>query len=102
MIVGGLILGAGIGETGIGFLVAVAGLISLGIGTVFSFITLPVEQDTSNRKLASLHNKNIVYKEDFAHSRGSLKQAARTYLFAALGFLAMLLHSELQIFDGRD
>lgn len=43
MIVGGLILGAGIGETGIGFLVAVAGLISMGISTVFSFITLPVE-----------------------------------------------------------
>lgn len=102
MIIGGLILGAGIGETGIGFMVAVAGLIFMGIGTVFSFITLPVEYDASNRALAWLQNKNMVSQEEFAGSRDALKWAARTYLVAALGSLAMLLYWALQIFGGRD
>jgi Zn-dependent membrane protease YugP len=43
MVFGGLILGAGSGQTGIGFMVAVAGLIFMALGTIFSFITLPVE-----------------------------------------------------------
>jgi Zn-dependent membrane protease YugP len=102
MIIGGLILGAGIGETGIGFMVAVAGLIFMGVGTVFSFITLPVEYDASNRALAWLQNKNMVSQEEFAGSRDALKWAARTYLVAALGSLAMLLYWALQIFGGRD
>ncbi|MFT5674025.1 MAG: Zn-dependent membrane protease YugP [Polaribacter sp.] len=102
MIIGGLILGAGIGETGIGFMVAVAGLIFMGVGTIFSFITLPVEYDASNRALAWLQNKNMVSQEEFAGSRDALKWAARTYLVAALGSLAMLLYWALQIFGGRD
>ena len=102
MIIGGLILGAGIGETGIGFIVAVAGLIFMGVGTIFSFITLPVEYDASNRALAWLQNKNMVSQEEFAGSRDALKWAARTYLVAALGSLAMLLYWALQIFGGRD
>ena len=102
MIIGGLILGAGIGETGIGFMVAVAGLIFMGVGTIFSFITLPVEYDASNIALAWLQNKNMVSQEEFAGSRDSLKWAARTYLVAALGSLAMLLYWALQIFGGRD
>ena len=102
MIIGGLILGAGIGETGIGFMVAVAGLMFMGVGTIFSFITLPIEYDASNRALAWLENKNMVSQDEFAGSRDALKWAARTYLVAALGSLAMLLYWALQIFGGRD
>ena len=51
LIMGGLILGFA-SKTGIGFYVAVAGLVLMAIATTFSFITLPVEYDASNRALA--------------------------------------------------
>jgi hypothetical protein len=102
LVIGGLILGAGAGQTGIGFMIAVAGLIFMALGTVFSFITLPVEYDASNRALAWLENKNMVSREELAGSKDALKWAARTYLVAALGSLAMLLYWALQVLGGRD
>lgn len=102
MVIGGLILGAGAGETGIGFMIAVGGLIFMALGTLFSFITLPVEYDASNRALAWLQSKNIVSREEFAGSKDALKWAARTYLVAALGSLAMLLYWALQVLGSRD
>ncbi len=102
MVIGGLILGAGAGETGIGFMIAVGGLIFMALGTLFSFVTLPVEYDASNRALAWLQSKNIVSREEFAGSKDALKWAARTYLVAALGSLAMLLYWALQVLGGRD
>ena len=102
MVFGGLILGAGSGQTGIGFMVAVAGLVFMALGTIFSFITLPVEYDASNRALAWLKNKNMVSQEELAGSTDALKWAARTYLVAALGSLAMLLYWSLQVLGGRD
>jgi Zn-dependent membrane protease YugP len=102
MVFGGLILGAGSGQTGIGFIIAVAGLAFMALGTIFSFITLPVEYDASNRALAWLKNKNMVSQEELAGSTDALKWAARTYLVAALGSLAMLLYWGLQVLGGRD
>lgn len=102
MVIGGIILGATSGETGIGFMIAVGGLILMAIATVFSFITLPVEYDASNRALAWLHNKNMVSQQELAGAKDALKWAARTYLVAALGSLAMLLYWGLQILGGRD
>jgi hypothetical protein len=102
MVFGGLILGAGAGQTGIGFIIAVAGLVFMALGTAFSFITLPVEYDASNRALAWLKNKNMVSQEELAGSSDALKWAARTYLVAALSSLAMLLYWALQVLGGRD
>jgi Zn-dependent membrane protease YugP len=102
LIFGGLILGATSGATGIGFYIAIAGLIFMGFGTLFSFITLPVEYDASNRALAWLKNKNMVSQQELAGATDALKWAARTYLVAALGSLAMLLYWGLQILGGRD
>ena len=51
---------------------------------VFSFITLPVEYDASNRALAWLKNKNMVSQQEYAGAEDSLKWAARTYVVAAL------------------
>lgn len=102
MVIGGIIFGAFSGNTGIGFYIAVAGLAFMALGTLFSFITLPVEYDASNRALAWLKNKNMVSQEEFNGSEDALKWAARTYLVAALGSLAMLLYWGLQIFGGRD
>ncbi|WP_405562968.1 zinc metallopeptidase [Polaribacter sp. Asnod6-C07] len=102
MVIGGLILGAASGNSGIGFYVAVAGLALMAIATVFSFVTLPVEYDASNRALAWLRNKNMVSQQELAGATDALKWAARTYLVAALGSLAMLLYWGMQVLGGRD
>ncbi|WP_088323921.1 zinc metallopeptidase [Polaribacter tangerinus] len=102
LVIGGLILGAASNATSIGFYIAVAGLILMGFATLFSFITLPVEYDASNRALAWLKNKNMLTREEFAGSKDALTWAARTYLVAALGSLAMLLYWGLQVLGNRD
>ena len=100
LIIGGLVLG-GAASLSFGWWVAVAGVVLMGFATLFSFITLPVEYDASNRALAWLKNKNIVSQEEYKGSEDALKWAARTYLVAAIGALANLLYWALQVF-GRD
>lgn len=101
LVFGGLILGAAAGM-GFGYWIAVAGLTFMAIATIFSFVTLPVEYDASNRALAWLKAKNIVTPEEYKGSEDALKWAARTYLVAAIGALASLLYWALQVFGGRD
>ena len=101
LIMGGIILGFA-SKSGIGFYVAVAGLILMAVATLFSFITLPVEYDASNRALAWLKNKNMLGQEEYAGAEDSLKWAARTYLVAALGALASLLYWAYRILGSRD
>ena len=102
LVFGGLILGAASDNTGIGFYIAIVGLGFMALATAFSFITLPVEYDASNRALAWLKNKNMVSQQEYAGSKDALKWAARTYLVAALGSLAMLLYWGLQVLGSRD
>ncbi|MCF6180411.1 zinc metallopeptidase [Lutibacter sp.] len=102
LIIGGLILGAASGNTGIGFLIAVIGLIMMVVATIFSFITLPVEYDASNRALLWLKNNNMLTNNEQEGAKDALKWAARTYLVAALGSLAMLLYWGLKILGSRN
>lgn len=102
LIMGGLILGIASKGTSIGFYVAIVGLVLMAIATVFSFITLPVEYDASNRALAWLKNKNMLSQEEYAGAEDALKWAARTYVVAALGALASLLYWAFQILGRRD
>ena len=90
LIIGGLVLGGAAG-LGLGWWVAVLGVVFMGFATLFSFITLPVEYDASNRALAWLKNKNMVSQEESKGSEDALKWAARPYLVAAIGALANLL-----------
>jgi len=99
LIIGGLIFGAAAG-LGIAYYVAIAGLILMAITTVFTFVTLPVEYDASNRALAWLKNKNMLSQQEYAGAEDALKWAARTYLVAAIGALSMLLYWALQVFGG--
>ena len=98
VIIGGLVL---MQIVPFGFEIAVLGLGLFGLGTLFSFITLPVEYDASNRALAWLDRKNIVSREELAGSKDALKWAARTYVVAALGSLATLAYFAFQVFGGR-
>lgn len=99
VIFGGLVLAA---STSLGFTIAVIGLIMFAMGTLFSFITLPVEYDASNRALAWLKNRNMVTPTELKGAEDSLKWAARTYVVAAVGSLATLAYFALQVFGGRD
>ncbi|MCP4978144.1 MAG: zinc metallopeptidase [Maribacter sp.] len=101
VVFGGLMLGAAAG-VGLGYWIAVIGLGMMAIATLFSFITLPVEYDASNRALAWLRSKNMVTQEEYKGSKDALKWAARTYLVAAIGSLATLVYFGLQVFGGRD
>lgn len=101
VVFGGLALGAAAG-VGLGYWVAVAGLVMMGFATLFSFVTLPVEYDASNRALKWLKDKNIVNQSEYKGSEDALKWAARTYLVAAIGSLATLVYWGLQVFGGRD
>ena len=99
LLVIGLVLGAASGVM-MGFYIALAGLILFAITTLFAFITLPVEYDASNRALAWLKNKNMLSQQEYAGAEDSLKWAARTYVVAAIGSLAMLVYFGLRIFGG--
>lgn len=92
VIMAGLVLTATGSMGGLGTTIFLVGILLFAVTTVFTFITLPVEYDASNRALAWLENKNIVTQEEYKGSKDALKWAARTYLVAALGSLATLLY----------
>jgi Zn-dependent membrane protease YugP len=68
------------------------GIILFALTTLFSFITLPVEINASQRAIAWLSNAGItnVYTHDKAVD--ALRSAAYTYVVAAFGSLASLVY----------
>ncbi len=68
------------------------GVAMFAMATLFSFITLPVEFDASNRALKWIKNNGIVNNAEYAMSKDALWWAAMTYVAAALGMLAQLLY----------
>lgn len=99
-IFGGLILMTMV-SVGVGQTVLLIGIILYGMGTLFSFITLPVEYDASKRALVWLETENMLNSQEHKAAEDSLKWAARTYVVAAIGSLATLLYF-LSIYMGRD
>jgi Zn-dependent membrane protease YugP len=77
------------------------GIVLFALTTLFSFITLPVEFDASNRALVWLDSSGITRFEQHDQAKDGLKWAAMTYVVAALGSLATLLYY-VMIFMGRD
>jgi len=68
------------------------GIILFATTTLFSFITLPVEINASNRALTWLANAGITTYATYPMAQSALKWAAYTYVVAALGSLASLLY----------
>ena len=99
-IFGGLILMSMV-SVGVGQTVLLIGIIMFAMGTLFSFITLPVEYDASKRALVWLETENMLTPAEHDAAEDSLKWAARTYVVAAVGSLATLLYF-VGIFMGRD
>jgi Zn-dependent membrane protease YugP len=76
------------------------GVVLFALATLFSFVTLPVEFDASNRALAWIKANNIVTPSEYTMSKDALWWAAMTYVVAALGMLAQLLYY-LNLLGGR-
>jgi Zn-dependent membrane protease YugP len=86
-------------STGNSSLLAI-GVALFAMATLFSFVTLPVEFDASNRALNWIKEKGIVTPTEYEMSKDALWWAAMTYVVAALGMLAQLLYY-LNLLGGR-
>ena len=69
-----------------------AGIILFAMTTFFSFVTLPVELNASQRAIAWLDKAGIVDANSKPMAEDALKWAAYTYVIAAIGSLATLLY----------
>ena len=76
------------------------GIILFAMTTLFSFITLPVEINASQRAIAWLSNAGITSRGTDEMAKSALRSAAYTYVVAALSSLATLIYYIL-IFMGR-
>ena len=76
------------------------GIILFASTTLFSFITLPVEVDASQRATAWLQRAGVTTQRDHSMAVDALHSAAYTYVAAALGSLATLVYY-VMIFLGR-
>lgn len=68
------------------------GIAMFGATTLFSFITLPVEINASERAVEWLELGGVTNYETTPMAKDALKWAAYTYVIAALGSLATLLY----------
>jgi len=68
--------------------------------TLFSFITLPVEIDASNRAIKWLQGSSVGGTMEMGNARDALNWAGYTYVVAAVGSLATLVYYIL-LFMGR-
>lgn len=98
VILGGLVLMA---TTAFGSTILLVGIFLYAMGTLFSFVTLPVEYDASKRALVWLESKNMLSPQEHDAAEDSLKWAARTYVVAAVGSLATLMYF-VSIYLGRN
>lgn len=82
--------------------ILLAGIILFALTTLFSFITLPVEINASQRALAWLSTTGITSYQNHGMAKDALKWAAYTYVVAALGSLATLLYYVMIFLGSRD
>jgi len=82
--------------------VLLAGIVLFAMTTLFSFITLPVEINASQRALAWLSNAGITSYQNHPKAQDALKWAAYTYVVAALGSLATLIYYIMIFLGSRD
>ncbi|MGL5014756.1 MAG: zinc metallopeptidase [Bacteroidales bacterium] len=77
------------------------GIILFAMTTIFSFVTLPVEINASQRALAWLEGAGITNSFNHDKAQDALKWAAYTYVVAALGSLATLMYYIMIFMGGR-
>ena len=87
VILAGVLVANSIGTT-----LLLVGIILFAAMTLFSFITLPVEIDASNRAIRWLQGSSVAGTMEMGKARDALNWACYTYIAAALGSLATLLY----------
>ena len=78
------------------------GIILFAASTLFSFITLPVEINASQRALAWMSRAGITNAFNHKAAEDALKSAAYTYVVAALSSLATLIYYVMVYMNRRD
>lgn len=97
LLAGLILIGTGLlGKTLLGF-----GILLYAMITLFSFITLPVEINASQRALAWLSRAGITNSYNDKEAKDALKAAAYTYVVAAIGSLATLIYYIIIFLGGR-
>lgn len=97
IILGGLLL---LG-TDAGQILLLIGIVLYGMITMFSFITLPVEVNASQRAVNWLREAGITDNETTEMASDALHSAAYTYVVAALSALATLVYYILLFLGGN-
>ena len=82
--------------------VLLLGIILFAMSTLFSFITLPVEINASQRALAWLDRSGITSSYNHRDAESALRSAAYTYVVAALSSLATLVYYVMIYLGRRD
>lgn len=77
------------------------GIILFAMTTLFSFITLPVEVNASQRAVAWLRSTGITDNQTTEMASDALRSAAYTYVVAALSSLATLIYYILIFLGGN-
>ena len=77
------------------------GIVLFAMTTLFSFITLPVEINASQRAVKWLLTAGITNDRTTAMAESALRSAAYTYVVAALSSLATLLYYIMIFMGGR-
>ena len=78
------------------------GIVLFALTTLFSFVTLPVEVNASQRAVAWLEESGITNRETTEMASDALHAAAYTYVVAALSSLATLLYYIMVANSRRD
>ena len=92
--------GAGISTALGGKVTASLFVVALGLPTLFSVITLPVEFNASRRALHWMEMSGLVPGEQHVRAKKALFWAAMTYVISALGAIAQALYF-MRFFRGR-
>ena len=74
---------------------------AFAITALFSFVTLPVEFDASNRALAWLDQSSVLRGQENEGAKDALWWAAMTYVASALSALVMVLYLLMQYMSTR-
>lgn len=80
----------------------IAGIVLYGLTTLFSFVTLPVEINASQRAVRWLEQSGITDRQTTPMASAALRSAAYTYVVAALASLGTLIYYMLILVGRRD
>lgn len=99
-----IMIGLGLMYAGsaLGTTAALIGIVLFGLTTLFSFITLPVEFDASNRALRWIQTSGVMGTLERSKAKSALNAAAMTYVVAALASLSQLLYFVMRFMNARD